>query len=61
MLETGKKNQIRVHLSHAGHPIVGDTKYGALSPGQLCLLAHTIRFVHPVTGKTMEFSSEKTL
>lgn len=61
VLETGKKNQIRVHLSHTGHPILGDTKYGAINPGALCLLAHTIRFVHPVTEKTMEFCSEKTL
>ena len=58
-LETGRKNQIRVHASEAGHPILGDTKYGsAYSPlGRLCLHAHILGFSHPVTGKKMQFVS----
>ena len=59
-LETGRKNQIRVHCSEAGHPIAGDKKYGAQGEGPLkrlglhaCLLA----FEHPVKGKKMTFES----
>jgi tRNA pseudouridine32 synthase/23S rRNA pseudouridine746 synthase/23S rRNA pseudouridine1911/1915/1917 synthase len=59
-LETGKKNQIRVHCQMAGHPIVGDTKYG--SPIQharrLHLHAAELSFIHPATNKEMHFSSE---
>ena len=58
-LATGRKNQIRVHMKEAGHPIVGDRRYGAeTSPiHRLCLHAQTLRFVHPVTKKDMNFSS----
>ncbi|PCI76870.1 RNA pseudouridine synthase [Candidatus Aerophobetes bacterium] len=58
-LETGKKNQIRVGASLAGHPIVGDVKYGAApSPiGRLGLHAHSLGFQHPMTGKYMFFNS----
>lgn len=58
-LETGKKNQIRVHCQDHGHPVVGDKKYGAGtdSGNRLCLHAQSIAFVHPVTGKKMRFSS----
>ena len=58
-LDTGRKNQIRVHMKDLGHPISGDRKYGA-SPSpihRLCLHAQTLRFVHPVTGKEMSFST----
>ena len=57
-LETGKKNQIRVHCSDAGHPIVGDEKYGAtLSPfKRLGLHAEKLGFLHPITGKQLTFS-----
>lgn len=50
-LETGRKNQIRVHCQDAGHPVVGDHKYGATgtSHGRLCLHAHLIAFKHPIT------------
>lgn len=59
-LETGRKNQIRIHMSHIGHPIAGDDKYGAqTSPcGRLCLHAQQIKFVHPMTKEVMEFTSE---
>ena len=58
-LATGRKNQIRVHLKDKGHPIVGDRRYGAApSPiHRLCLHAQTLRFVHPVTRKDMNFSA----
>ncbi len=58
-LETGKKNQIRIHCQEAGHPIVGDIKYGATgSPvKRLCLHAHLLAFKHPITGKMMSFTS----
>lgn len=58
-LETGRKNQIRVHCQDAGHPIAGDKKYGAVSDPikRLCLHAASLGFVHPVTGKKMHFTS----
>jgi tRNA pseudouridine32 synthase/23S rRNA pseudouridine746 synthase/23S rRNA pseudouridine1911/1915/1917 synthase len=58
-LETGRKNQIRVHASEAGFPIVGDKKYGAkTSPyRRLCLHAHKLGLSHPVTGKKLTFTS----
>lgn len=58
-LDTGRKNQIRVHASDIGHPIAGDRKYGAkTSPiNRLALHAQTLRFAHPVTKKDMNFQS----
>ena len=58
-LATGRKNQIRVHMKDAGHPIVGDKRYGArTSPlHRLCLHARTLRFVHPITRRDMKFIS----
>ncbi len=58
-LETGRKNQIRVHCKEAGHPIVGDVKYGARGNliKRLCLHACKLSFTHPVTGKPMVFTS----
>ncbi len=58
-LETGRKNQIRVHCEAAGHSIAGDKKYGAKvkSIKRLCLHAHRLTFIHPVTKKEMEFTS----
>lgn len=58
-LDTGRKNQIRVHASEMGHPICGDRKYGASQNrlGRLCLHARTLRFAHPVTRKDMYFES----
>lgn len=58
-LETGRKNQIRVHMKDLGHPIAGDRKYGAkTSPiHRLALHAMSLRFAHPVTRKDMNFST----
>ena len=58
-LATGRKNQIRVHMSDLGHPVVGDRRYGAgPSPiHRLALHAQTLRFVHPTTKRDMNFSS----
>ena len=52
-LLTGKKNQIRVHLSEKGHPIVGDKKYAKEAKGRLALHAWSIRFNHPFTNEAM--------
>lgn len=56
-LDTGRKNQIRVHAKDLGHPIVGDRKYGAKSSpiARLALHARSLRFVHPVTRRDMRF------
>jgi len=58
-LETGRKHQIRVHLAEAGHPIAGDTEYGALTnpAGRLALHACSLSFPHPDTGEVRVFSS----
>lgn len=61
-LETGRRNQIRVHLAEAGHPVVSDTMYGnqGRDPelGRLGLHAKHLGFVHPRTGKKMTFVAE---
>ena len=59
-LETGRTHQIRVHMAHIGHPIYGDTVYGAKKPapgmtGQ-CLHAVGLRFIHPRTHAPVELS-----
>jgi 23S rRNA pseudouridine1911/1915/1917 synthase len=58
-IETGRKNQIRVHLKDLGHPVAGDKKYGAKtnSLGRLCLHAGLLELRHPFTGKLMTFKS----
>jgi 23S rRNA pseudouridine1911/1915/1917 synthase len=59
-LQTGKKNQIRLHMQELGHSIVGDKKYGASgSPiGRLGLHASVLAFKHPITGKDLHFESK---
>lgn len=58
-LETGRKNQIRVHAAEMGHPVCGDVKYGnGDNPlHRLCLHAYMLHFTHPVTGQPMEFQT----
>ena len=69
-LETGRKNQIRVHMADIGHPVVGDPKYGTSaykhpqgsdaydnSLGRLCLHAYKLCFHHPYKEKDMEFET----
>ncbi len=56
-LDTGRKNQIRVHLASRGYPLAGDKTYRAESDpfGRLSLHARTLAFVHPYTGEKMRF------
>lgn len=58
-LETGRKNQIRVHMQDLGHPVVGDKKYGAHGNPirRIGLHAHVIAFTHPTTGEALRFES----
>lgn len=58
-LETGRKNQIRVHMQELGHPVTGDKKYGAQHNPihRLALHAFKLCFIHPLTGKTMHFET----
>jgi 23S rRNA pseudouridine1911/1915/1917 synthase len=58
-LETGRKNQIRAHLSEAGHAVVGDQLYGSTTNplGRLGLHAKLLGFKHPTTGKKMTFTA----
>lgn len=58
-LETGRKNQIRVHMQDIGHPVAGDMKYGnGYNPiGRLCLHAYRLDFHHPRTGEVMNFET----
>ncbi len=58
-LETGRKNQIRVHMQTLGHPVIGDERYGceANPLGRLALHAFKLCFYHPVTQEWMEFET----
>jgi 23S rRNA pseudouridine1911/1915/1917 synthase len=58
-LETGRKNQIRVHTADMGHPVCGDAKYGNGDDPlhRLCLHAYVLCFFHPVTHERMEFQT----
>lgn len=59
-LETGRKNQIRIHMQDLGHPVVGDGRYGFedINPiGRLALHAFKLCFYHPVTGEKLQFET----
>ena len=59
-LETGRKNQIRVHMADLGHPVIGDGRYGVedMNPlGRLALHAFKLCFYHPVTREPMQFET----
>lgn len=58
-LETGRKNQIRAQMQSIGHPIAGDSKYGAETAptGRLMLHARKLHFIHPITGQEMTFET----
>jgi 23S rRNA pseudouridine1911/1915/1917 synthase len=58
-LATGRTHQIRVHLSYLGHPIIGDEKYGTKGAfPRPALHAKTLGFMHPVTKRYLEFTTE---
>lgn len=59
-LETGRKNQIRVHMKDIGHSVIGDKKYGATKHpiGRLGLHAQVLAFKHPTTGEVVRYESE---
>lgn len=59
-LETGRKNQIRVHMHDLGHPVCGDVKYGGAADNpchRLCLHAFRLHFRHPITGEPLRFDT----
>jgi 23S rRNA pseudouridine1911/1915/1917 synthase len=58
-LETGRKNQVRVHMNDLGHPVIGDKKYGAKTDpiDRLGLHAYILAFTHPITGENMRFET----
>lgn len=58
-LDTGRKNQIRVHMAEMGHPVCGDKKYGSTHNPlhRLCLHAFRLHLYHPTTGQRMEFDT----
>lgn len=57
-LDTGRTHQIRVHLSHNGHPIIGDPLYGKTPYTRLMLHAHRLRFTHPLTLETITVAAK---
>ena len=58
-LETGRKNQIRVHMKDIGHPVVGDKKYGSKENpiGRTALHARVLSFIHPITGNEIRYET----
>lgn len=59
-IETGRKNQIRVHMKEKGCPVAGDKQYGARTNpiGRLCLHANELSFTHPATGEPVTFRAK---
>ncbi len=59
-IDTGRKNQIRVHMKERGTPIAGDKQYGARTNpiGRLCLHAGELSFIHPATGQPVTFKAK---
>ena len=59
-LETGRTHQIRVHMAHIGHPLLGDTLYGTSSPliARQALHCYYMRFIHPITKQEVIYKSE---
>lgn len=59
-IETGRKNQIRVHMKEMGCPVAGDKQYGARTNpiGRLCLHANELSFIHPATGEPVTFKAK---
>ena len=59
-IETGRKNQIRVHMKERGCPVAGDKQYGARTNpiGRLCLHANELSFTHPATGEQITFKAK---
>ena len=58
-IETGRTHQIRVHMRHLGYPILGDSVYGRKDNEKRQMLhAYKLEFLHPVTGRQMEFTGE---
>lgn len=60
-LKSGRKNQIRVHFADAGHPVVGDAKYGGLKASRLYLHAKALKFRHPFTDEWLGFASKQSI
>ena len=60
-LKSGRKNQIRVHFSEAGHPVIGDVKYGGEKASRMYLHSAKLRFKHPMRGEWLEFKAGRTL
>ena len=60
-LRTGRKNQIRVHFSESGHPVVGDVKYGGRKARRMFLHSLRLKFTNPLSGRTLEFESKGTM
>jgi 23S rRNA pseudouridine1911/1915/1917 synthase len=60
VLETGRKNQIRVHMSDMGQPIIGDKKYGSSDNpfNRIGLHAWILGFTHPITNEKMRYESD---
>lgn len=55
---TGRTNQLRIHLAHVGHPILGDVKYGGREFPRLCLHAFRLNFWHPNGNERLNFETE---